>query len=135
MTNTNPKIIIASGPVIIENNKVLLNQHGDNNLWKFPGGKLESFDFDDWSEALEQTAKREVKEEMGIEIKIIKPLKPMIIPRPDHKNEYVVLIHYLAEKIGDITLGEDIDDWNWFPLDDLPEGCAPNIQSVLDSIK
>ncbi len=24
-----PKIIIASGPVIVENNKVLLNQHGD----------------------------------------------------------------------------------------------------------
>jgi len=34
-----PKIIIASGPVIVENNKVLLNQHGDTEFWKFCGGR------------------------------------------------------------------------------------------------
>jgi len=34
------KIIIASGPVIVENNKVLLNQHGDTDFWKFCGGKV-----------------------------------------------------------------------------------------------
>ena len=32
-----PKIIIVSGPVIIENNKVLLNKHGEDNFWKFCG--------------------------------------------------------------------------------------------------
>ncbi len=78
-----PKIIIASGPVIIENNKVLLNKHGDDNFWKFPGGKVENFDFKDWNNSLEEAAKREVKEEMGIGVKIINPLKTMMIPKPN----------------------------------------------------
>lgn len=130
-----PKIIIAAGSVIIENgNAVLLNQHGDKNMWKFPGGRLEHFEFENWHESLEKTAKREAKEEMGIEIKIIRPLKPLFIPRPGHANEYVMLIHFLAERIGDITPGEDIDAWDWFPVDGLPDNCAPNIKPVLDNL-
>ncbi|OIO07211.1 hypothetical protein COX68_00730 [Candidatus Falkowbacteria bacterium CG_4_10_14_0_2_um_filter_41_15] len=61
-----PKIIIASGPVIVEDNKVLLNQHGDTDFWKFCGGRVESMEVD-----LITTAKREVMEEMGLEIKIL----------------------------------------------------------------
>ena len=60
------KIIIASGPVIIENNKVLLNKHGDDKFWKFCGGRIEEHEF-----SLKTAAKREVKEEMGLEIEII----------------------------------------------------------------
>jgi len=60
------KIIIASGPVIIENNKVLLNQHGDTTFWKFCGGQVENME-----ESLMNAAKREAKEEMGIDIQIL----------------------------------------------------------------
>jgi len=134
MSSIKPKIIIVSGPVIIEHNKVLLNQHGNVKHWKFPGGKLEKFDFTDWNEALEETARREVKEEMGIDIKIIRPLKPMVVPHPEHNDEYVVLIHFLAERIGKISPGADIDVWNWFPLDKLPDNLAPNITPILNSI-
>jgi len=128
-----PKIIIASGPVIIEDNKVLLNQHGDKNMWKFPGGRLENFEFDNWNESLEETARREVKEEMGIKIEIIKPLKPMFIPRPGHDNEYVVLIHFLAKRIGEITPGEDIEKWDWIEIDQLPPNVTPNVKAILSS--
>ena len=55
------KIIIASGPVIVENDKVLLNKHGDTKFYKFCGGRVE-----DLSTSLIDNAKREVKEEMGI---------------------------------------------------------------------
>lgn len=127
-------IIIAAGPVIIENNKVLLVKHGTNPHWKFPGGRLAEFNFSDWSNSLEQTAKREAKEELGINIEIIKPLKTMFIPRENHKNEYVLLVHYLAKRQGEIRPGPEIDDWDWFPLDDLPDNCANNIKPVLASI-
>jgi len=129
-----PKIIIASGPVIIEDGKVLLNQHGDKDMWKFPGGRLENYDFADWTQSLEETAKREVMEEMGIEIEIIKPLKPMFVPRPGHDNEYVVLIHFLAKRIGEITPGADIEKWDWLPIDNLPNNIAPNIKPVIENI-
>ncbi|MFW0837710.1 MAG: NUDIX hydrolase [Candidatus Komeilibacteria bacterium] len=38
------KIIVASGPVIIENGEVLLNKHGDDKFWKFLGGKVQVSD-------------------------------------------------------------------------------------------
>ena len=37
------KIIIASGPVIVENGKVLLNKHGEDGFWKFCGGRVEDY--------------------------------------------------------------------------------------------
>ena len=64
------KIIIASGPVIVENGKVLLNKHGEDVFWKFCGGKVE-----DYNTNLADNARREVKEEMGItRIRVIAPL-------------------------------------------------------------
>lgn len=134
MANKEIKIIIVSGPVIIEKNQVLLVQHGDKNIWKFPGGRLENYHFADWNKSLEETARREAKEEMGINIEIIKPLKPMFIPRPDHRNEYVILIHWLAKRIGEIKPGSDIDKWEWLPIDNLPKNIAPNIKLVLENI-
>jgi len=115
--------IIASGPVIIEDGKVLLNKHGDDGYWKFVGGKVEDFDI-----TLEEVAKREVMEEMGLEIEIIRPLKPMMISFPD---KVVILIHYLAKRIGEIKPGSDILEWAWFDVNDLPVDSAPNIAPVI----
>jgi ADP-ribose pyrophosphatase YjhB (NUDIX family) len=129
---TDKKIIIASGPVIIENGKVLLNQHGDDNFWKFLGGKVEHFDFQDINNSLEEACKREVKEEMGFEIKIIKPLKPMMVPKPGDQDTWAILIHYLAERIGEINPGLDIKKYEWFDMNNLPENCGPNIRPVIE---
>ena len=130
------KIIVASGPVIIENHKVLLNRHGQTEeearLWKFVGGKIE---FSDEEDLLENSCKREAMEEMGIKIEIIRPLKPMMIKKPGSKDDFVVLIHYLARRLTQIKPGKDIVEWGWFDLNKLPDNCAPNIQVVLQSIK
>lgn len=119
----NKPIIIASGPVIIENGKVLLNKHGDDGFWKFVGGRAEKFDI-----SLEEVAKREVQEEMGLEVELIRPLKPMMIEMPD---KVVILIHYLAQRKGEIKPGADILEWNWFDIHNLPKDVAPNIKPVI----
>ena len=133
------KIIIASGPVIIEDNKVLLNRHGEDDkakkYWKFIGGMVEPEDIDlSSTDALETACKREAKEEMGIDIEIIRPLKPMLIKHPDIEGTYIVLIHYLAKRIGEIKPGDDIVGWDWFDIDNLPPSCAANIEPVVKSI-
>jgi 8-oxo-dGTP pyrophosphatase MutT (NUDIX family) len=123
-----PKIIIASGPVIVENGKVLLNQHGDDMFWKFCGGKAEDFELD-----LIETAKKEVMEEMGIEIEIINP-KPFIqhvVKQSDTGDKDIILVHYLASRIGEIKEGADIKKWGWFKLNDLPPDLGPNILPAL----
>lgn len=122
------KIIIASGPVIVENNKVLLNQHGDTTFWKFCGGKVENFETD-----LIENARREVKEEMGIEIEILNE-KPFLLhtkKETPEGNIDVILVHFLAKRIGEITPGEDIRAWDWLDIENLPQDLAPNILPAL----
>jgi 8-oxo-dGTP diphosphatase len=121
------KIIIASGPVIVEENKVLLNQHGDTNFWKFCGGKTKE------NESLEETAIRRVKEEMGIEIKIINDIPFITYSKKETTDEKidVILVHFLAKRIGEIKPGEDIREWDWFDINYLPENLAPNIFPTL----
>ncbi len=122
--------IIASGPVIIENNKILLNkEHKPDGVspWMFPGGEVEDFD-----KSLEEACKREVMEEMGIEIKILKPLKPIML---NIKGRVILLIHYLAERIGEVKPGQEIAQWDWLDIDNLPDDCAPNVYEIIDDLK
>jgi len=123
------KIIIASGPVIVEDNKVMLNQHGDTTFWKFCGGRVENFD-----ETLIAAASREVKEEMGVEIEVINP-EPFIMYTKKITTEGevdVILVHFLAKRLGEIKPGEDVRKWAWLPLVDLDkEDLAPNILPAL----
>lgn len=118
-------IIIAAGPVIIENDKVLVNKHGDTTFWKFPGGRVETFDELD----LEQCAAREVKEEMGIDIEIIRPLSTLMT-RKDEET-VVVLVHYLAKRIGEVQPGEDIREWKWLDIHNLPDDVARNVKTIV----
>ena len=123
-----PKIIIASGPVIVENNKALLNKHGDTLFWKYCGGRV-----DDYGTNLIDNAKREVKEEMGIEIKILDET-PFITYAAKETAEGkidVILVHFLAERIGEIKPGEEIKEWGWHDINNLPDDLAPNIIPAL----
>lgn len=122
--------IIASGPVIIENNKVLLNKekkdYGITN-WLFPGGKAEEGETD-----LEAICRREVKEEMGIEIEIIKQLKT--IEREKDGKKYI-LHHYLAERFSEIKPGKGVVEWDWHDINNLPTDCAPNVYEIIEDLK
>jgi len=122
------KIIIASGPVIVENNKVLLNKHGDTPFWKFCGGRVEDYNTD-----LIENAKREVKEEMGIDIKILKKEPFITFTRKESEDGEIdiILVHFLAERIGEIQPGEDIREWKWLDINNLPKNLGPNIVPTL----
>ena len=123
------KIIIASGPVIVEGNKVLLNKHGDTPFWKFCGGRVE-----DLSENLITAAEREAKEEMGIGLKILNQEPFITFTRKEKDGEMmdIILVHFLAQKIGEIKPGEDIREWAWLEIDNLPKNdLGPNIIPAL----
>ena len=126
------KIIIASGPVIVENKKVLLNKHGDTIFWKFCGGRVENFDTN-----LIENAKREVKEEMGLDIKIISDEPFISFTRKDTDEGAIdiILVHFLAERIGEIEPGSDIREWAWHDLNNLPNDLGPNIMPALKYFK
>lgn len=124
-----PKIVIAVGPVIVEDNKVLLNQHGEDSFWKFCGGRLEESEG-----SLRETAIREVKEEMGLDIEILdnQPRFFYAEKESDGAVASVLLVHFLAKRLNEVVPGPDIRRWRWINLSELDkENLAPNIKPIL----
>jgi ADP-ribose pyrophosphatase YjhB (NUDIX family) len=120
------KFIVASGPVIIEKGKVLLDKHGKDKFWKFPGGKVVK------GKGLEKAAIDNVKKELGIDVDIIRSLKPMILWK---NNETIILIHYLAKRSGKIKPAPHVREWIWADINKLPKDVGPNIRPVLIEVK
>lgn len=120
--------VICSGPIIIENNKVLLikeQKQGKITPWFFPGGKVEKNDA-----SLEDTCRRETKEEVGIDIEIIKQLETLEDVGVDGSK--VTLFHYLAKRIGEIKPDKNIIEWGWFDINNLPDNCADNVYEIIE---
>ena len=126
-------LVIASGPVIVHDNKVLLVKHGDD-FWKFCGGKVDYVN----GESLDSAAKREAKEELGFEINIINSEPFLLYTAKENSDGLfdIILVHYLADFSGEIRPGKDIEQWAWINLDNLDkEDLAPNIIPTLEYFK
>lgn len=122
------KIIIASGPVIVEDGKVLLNQHGDTNFWKFCGGKVETYDI-----SLKEAAVRETKEEIGVDLEFT-DAEPFVMHTTKHTDEGdsdALLVHFLAKRVCNVIKGEDIREVEWHDINNLSEDLAPNLVPTL----
>ncbi|MBI5148579.1 NUDIX hydrolase [Candidatus Pacearchaeota archaeon] len=127
------KTTIASGPVIIEKGKLLMNKDNKDDFYKLPGGTIEKN-----IEDLERACHRETKEEINAEIEIIKPLHPMIIwKNPQTKKKMcIALIHYLAKLKNkkEIKPIFPIKEIKWIPIKEIKQGkykVAPNIKFLI----
>lgn len=125
MQEEKKRIGAGFGVIILDGNKILLGmRHPDPDKadsafrsageWCIPGGKL------DWGENLEDGAIREVKEETNLDI-----TDPEVISVHNCKNEHAhfVTVGLIAHKwSGTPKLMEpdEIVEWKWFPLDNLP---------------
>ena len=87
------KAIIASGPVIIKNRKMLVVLDDKDNFLKFPGGRIFQ------GKSLIETCKIETKKEICCDIEIIKELEPLILWKKPQTGEKmpILLIHWLAK--------------------------------------
>jgi 8-oxo-dGTP diphosphatase len=119
------KVGAGFGVMLLKNNRVLLGKRNDDvekadsalrgeGTWTMPGGKLE------YGEEFEGGAKREVKEETGI---ILKNMKIICVNNDKNKFAHFVTVGLISEDFeGDAKVMEpdEITEWNWFDLDDLP---------------
>src|SRR3989338_3185203 len=81
--------------------------------WAFPGGKTER------GQTILETLKREVLEEVGLEIEDTKKfLKDFTFVRPDDVN-VVGLCFEVVAKPGEILLAKDFDEYKWITPTDL----------------
>lgn len=110
---------VGVGVIIKKENKVLLgfrkSSHG-KNTWSFPGGHLE------FNEEIEDCARREVKEEVGINIKNLKrgPFTNDIFKKEG--KHYITLYVISDYDNGDVKVmePEKCEKWEWFPWEKLP---------------
>lgn len=127
------KFIVASGAVIIEDGKILVNKDDKDDFYKIPGGSLEN------EESLEDACNREAKEENNAEIEIIRPLNPMIIYKNPKNGEkmIIVLVHYLAKlkNKSQIKLIPPIKEIRWLDISEIKKkkhNVAPNIYFLIE---
>jgi len=125
------KIIIVSGPVIVENGKVLLNKHGDPpDFWKFCGGTVENDETD-----LKHAAIREAKEEAGIDLEFAdqQPFFLYVKKQTPQGPLDVILVHWLAKRVGEVKPGPDILQTEWLDISTLAlrRDLSPNILPAL----
>lgn len=126
------KPMIAAGAtiVVIKDNKILLNLRSDTNTWGIPGGSLEL------GETLEQTAKRELKEETNLDCDDFTLLNvfsgnEFYFKYPNQDELYSVIALYLANDFyGDLKITDDEScDLKFFSKTDLP-----NLESRAEKI-
>lgn len=105
------KIIVALKAIIIYNRKALIIQrsYGDisgSGSWEFAGGKLE------FGEDLETGLKREIMEEVGLQVKVERLLYASTFQSKE--NRQTVILNYLCHSFSDqVVLSEEHEAFLW----------------------
>lgn len=124
---------VGVGVMIMKNGKVLLGKrkgsHGAGE-YAWPGGHFE------YMESFEQCAKREVKEETGMEIQNIRFLR--LLNLKDYDPKHYVDIGLLADwKSGEpkVMEPEKTEGWNWYDMDNLPKPLFATLPTYIEAYK
>jgi 8-oxo-dGTP diphosphatase len=121
---------VGIGVIIRKGNKVLLGMrkgsHGRGS-WSFPGGHLE------YGEQVEDCAIREVKEETGALISVIRP-GPFTNDIFHEEGKHYVTLFVVADYVsGEVQAlePEKCERWEWFGWNDLPRPLFLPIENLL----
>ncbi len=124
---------VGIGVMVVRDGKVLLGKrkgsHGDGE-YSWPGGHME------YMESFEECARREVREETGIEIQSVRFLR--LLNLKAYAPKHYVDIGMVAEwKSGKpLALEPDkIDHWEWHDMDNLPSPLFATLPTYIEAYK
>lgn len=117
----NPLICAGATVAVIKDKQILLNLRSDTKTWGIPGGSLEV------GETLEETAKRELKEETNLDCDNFTLLNvfsgnDFYFKYPNGDELYSVIALYLADDFkGSLKITDDESiDLSFFSKSELP---------------
>jgi 8-oxo-dGTP diphosphatase len=123
------------GVMILKDGKILIGKRKDtashgSGEYSFPGGHIEA------GESFQEAILRETQEEAGVKIKNLKFL--CVANTEAYKDHQAILINFMAE----LESGEPIDfehenigEWQWCDIDNLPEPLFYPTKLLIDSYK
>ena len=123
LVGARPIIQVGAGVYVLDKqNRVLLQQRNDNRAWGAPGGAMEL------GESFEQTARREFREEMGLEVGELQLLQvfsgaELYHIYPSGNEVYFVSARFVCrETMGEIRPDPmEVIGYTFFELDHLPQ--------------
>ncbi len=129
-----PEAPIASvGVIVIHWGKVLLVKRGHEparGLWSVPGGVVEL------GEPIREAAKREVREECGLEVEIgpvVEVVDSIVYDEAGNLRFHYVIVEFLARPVGgELKVASDAEEARWFAFsefDGLP--MPPRLHKIL----
>ncbi|PIN90815.1 hypothetical protein COU60_00540 [Candidatus Pacearchaeota archaeon CG10_big_fil_rev_8_21_14_0_10_34_76] len=144
--------VVATG-IIVKDGKFLIAKRSEKEKrwpgrWTVPGGKLEKKDYvnrktdtpgGQWYNVFEDLLRREVMEEVGIEIKNIKYLTSLSFLREDGIPTIVISL-FADYDSGEITLNDELTEYCWVSLDeardyDLIDGIYEELEMLDKHLK
>ena len=122
---------VGVGAVILRDNQILLflrKKAPESGYWTIPGGKVE------FGETVEEAIIREVKEEVGVEGRIVAPLGVTNHIVKEEQTHFVAP-RFLLQIIGEPKNMEpnSHSEMAWFPIDKLPENVTMTTQKALSA--
>lgn len=83
--------------------------------WAFPGGFMKMY------ENAETGARRELKEETGLDTAYMKQFHAFTDPNRDPRERVVTIAYYALVKMEEVRGGDDAEEARWFPLGTVPQ--------------
>lgn len=113
--------------IIIEIGKrgiVLIKRKNSPRGWALPGG------FVDYGEALEEAARREAKEETGLEVELVRQLHTYSDPARDPRRHTITTV-FIARSAGAPTAADDAEEIGIFTKENLPQPLMFDHEKIL----
>jgi 8-oxo-dGTP diphosphatase len=124
--------ILTVDGIILNKRKVLLVKRALRpflDSWTLPGGHV------DYGETVEKAIKREMKEELGIPVKIKELFGVYSDPKRDPRYHTATIVYLLGEIRGKIQINEESSGFKYFPLKNLPKKIGFDHRQILNDLK
>ncbi|HOK35621.1 MAG TPA: NUDIX hydrolase [Candidatus Pacearchaeota archaeon] len=124
-------ILTVSGMILNRNNILLVKRaiYPFLGYWTLPGGHVE------YGETTEHALKREMKEELGISVKIKELFGVYSNPKRDPRYHTVSVVYLCEKRKGKIKLNFEASEFQFFSINKLPSKIGFDYQKVLQDLK
>lgn len=122
-------ITLGVNAAILHNNQILLTCREDFDVWCLPGGGIED------GESPAEAAIREVKEELGLDVRLTHLVG--VYARPGWPMGGALVMVYAAQIIsGELQLDTtEVTGYGWFTAQNLPPMLAGHRQRAVDALE